>query len=331
MGRRLSVEAGVPFCAQTITTRRIHVPAAYDWMEVVTIRRGSGLVVCGDEQISAATREGDVWLLTPNVPCGIRPDGTLTLTRLFLAVRYMVEQIRWQRWPCLSDEVTARMIAQDIAREQLKRFQNVRIERSGYERLCGLLDALVAVSAAQRIRDKYYESAALALGALGIIMPNAQRTAPTRPTRLEVELARRASLACASALTPLRTEVRQARALIELHYRESVPLEWLANQVNLSKQQFHRVFTAQMRKTPLAYRDSIRIQAMVRLLLETDAPVAEIAKRVGWADLDRAVNVFADAVGMRPDCYRDRLRTVEQTPLPEDHLILADDLLVFRH
>jgi AraC-like DNA-binding protein len=305
----------------------VHTPAAYDWIELVAVRFGSGLLVWGDSQRTRFTRDGDVWLAAPNTPFGLRPDGCITVTRLFVAVRFIVEQIRWQTWPPVPDQVTARV----IARERVgPRLQVVRVDNQ-LDRLLLALDALAETTVEQRIREDYFDAAATALSALAIVIPQARGLRPAGLSPAEAALAKRASQACMSVVRPLRDEVREARALIEARYAEPLPLDSLAAQVNLSRAQFHRVFTDQMGKTPLAYRDSIRVQAMVRLLLESDADSREIARLVGWTDAGTAAKVFHRAVGVYPEAYRDSLTAVAQGTRPADRLMSADDLLVFRH
>jgi transcriptional regulator GlxA family with amidase domain len=108
-------------------------------------------------------------------------------------------------------------------------------------------------------------------------------------------------------------------------------MDWLAGQVCLSRAQLHRLFTDQMGKTPRAYRDGLRVQAMVRLLAETDLPVADVACRAGWSP-DRAATVFKEAVGMTPGTYREMFhRRAGAASDPQDRVMFPADLLVFEH
>jgi transcriptional regulator GlxA family with amidase domain len=89
-------------------------------------------------------------------------------------------------------------------------------------------------------------------------------------------------------LRPLDDTVRQARQVIREHYREPMLPDDLAAVVHVSGRQLSRLFTTAMGKTPLVYRDSLRVQHMIRLLVATTTPVAVIARDLGWTKEDNA-------------------------------------------
>jgi AraC-like DNA-binding protein len=302
-------------------------PAAFDWVELLVIRDGTGLLFHPDDRESEWIRSGDVVFLMPNVPCGVEPEGQMTMTRLFLALEYMVEQVKWKYSPITTDVFAAQVLWD---RTHPEPSQVVRVAREHMARLFDYLDVLSELTKQFRLHDEHYRAGGLVLSTLGLVVPLLQTHLITT-TRTQ-DTTERATLASMYMLKPLRPEVSQARGLIEKHFTEPVPLEWLAEQVHLSRAQLQRLFKGQMGKTPLAYRDSLRVQAMVRLLIETTLRVSEIAHRVGWAGDDQAIEVFREAVGMTPAAYREHFRiSVSEIPKTVDHLIHPADLLAFGH
>jgi AraC-like DNA-binding protein len=319
------VEPGVPFCAQTLTVRSPVLPAAYDWLELIVVREGTGVVTHRDASTRDLVRPGDVVFLMPNVPCGINPEGQVRLTRLFLAMEYLAEQVKWQYAPRLPDLVAATLVWGQTHPQQS---QVVRVGKADYGALGGCLDLLSELTRLFRLRREHYRAGGLVLGVLGLVVPLLEAAAPCRA---DPDTAGRASMASTHVLRPLRPEVRQARRLVEERFTEALSVAWLADQVCLSRAQLSRLFTAQMGKTPRAYRDGLRVQAMVRLLAGTDLSVADVARRVGWRSDDQAVAVFKEAVGLTPAVYRAAFHTRDEGPGTVDRLMFPADLLIFEH
>lgn len=65
-----------------------------------------------------------------------------------------------------------------------------------------------------------------------------------------------------------------------------------------------RVFTKAYGQTPIAYLATVRVETMTRLLRETDLPVGEAMRQVGWNSRGHASAMFRKIVGLTPSQYR---------------------------
>ena len=113
---------------------------------------------------------------------------------------------------------------------------------------------------------------------------------------------------------PLRGDARRAAELL----RSDPVRRWsaadLANELHLSKSQVGRVFVDAFGTSPIAYLTMLRTEQMAGLLRTTEAPIAVIAREVGWPDPDFAAQQFRRSVGVAPSKYRaiSRQRAAQQ-------------------
>jgi AraC-like DNA-binding protein len=94
---------------------------------------------------------------------------------------------------------------------------------------------------------------------------------------------------------------------IEAACREPLPLNDLARSVGLSPFHFLRVFRSVTGTTPHQYLIGARLRLALRMLLDTQRPVTEIAYDVGFQDLSNFVNTFHRVIGCSPGTYRRRV------------------------
>jgi transcriptional regulator GlxA family with amidase domain len=83
-------------------------------------------------------------------------------------------------------------------------------------------------------------------------------------------------------------------------------VERLAEQAGMSPRTFARVYAAKMGITPARMVEKIRIEAVRRILEESDMPIKRIASQCGFAQEDRLRRAFARQVGTTPAEYRQR-------------------------
>ncbi|MEV4469061.1 AraC family transcriptional regulator [Nonomuraea salmonea] len=81
-------------------------------------------------------------------------------------------------------------------------------------------------------------------------------------------------------------------------------VESLGAQAGLSRAGFARRFTELVGTPPLAYLTSWRLATAARLLLESDAPVSEVAERVGYGSEFAFGNAFKREYGVAPGRFR---------------------------
>ena len=93
---------------------------------------------------------------------------------------------------------------------------------------------------------------------------------------------------------------------VAAHYSEPITTRRLAEMCYLSEGHFCRFFKAATGKTPLSYINEYRIERASALLLETDAPITEIALSCGFSDVNYFSRVFRSVRGEAPTEYRRR-------------------------
>ncbi len=83
-------------------------------------------------------------------------------------------------------------------------------------------------------------------------------------------------------------------------------LDTLADVAALSRFHFHRVFTAMTGETVAAFIRRVRLYRAVTELLDTDAPLADVARKCGYPNPKSFSRAFRDAFGQTPDAFRKR-------------------------
>lgn len=97
--------------------------------------------------------------------------------------------------------------------------------------------------------------------------------------------------------------LRPAREYIEGHFASAFSLSELADLCGMSLTSFRREFRRTFGKTPLAYRDALRIDYAKELLLGGYYTLAEIAERCGYSDVGYFIRIFRREVGVTPRGY----------------------------
>ncbi len=103
--------------------------------------------------------------------------------------------------------------------------------------------------------------------------------------------------------------VAEATRLLGAHLADRWSLDELAGCVHLSVSYLVRLFAAQVGMSPMTYLGRLRAERAAGLLVETDLPVAEIGRLVGWHDPNYASRRFRQYFGDSPAGYRVRVRT----------------------
>jgi len=83
-------------------------------------------------------------------------------------------------------------------------------------------------------------------------------------------------------------------------------VEQLAEQAGMSPRNFARIYAAKMGLTPARMVEKIRVEAVRRILEETDVPIKRIAALCGFGQEERLRRAFARQVGTTPAEYRQR-------------------------
>ena len=91
---------------------------------------------------------------------------------------------------------------------------------------------------------------------------------------------------------------------IDQHYTENVRLETIAADLFFSTHYISHEFENFFGMAPIQYLISRRIGEAHALLLQTDMPINEIAKKVGYTNINNFYIQFKKAKGISPNEFR---------------------------
>lgn len=103
-------------------------------------------------------------------------------------------------------------------------------------------------------------------------------------------------------------EIRGAQEWLARHFAVASPVEAMVERSRLATRTFKRRFVRATGLTPLAYVQRLRVEEAKRRLERTEAPVDEIAWRVGYEDPAFFRRLFKRTTGLSPGAYRRRFR-----------------------
>lgn len=98
--------------------------------------------------------------------------------------------------------------------------------------------------------------------------------------------------------------VQDIMAYVAAHHKEKITLEDIADNVSFSTSECCRIFKRITHETIFSYIQSYRIAESIRLLLETDLPVSEIAAESGFPSPSYYISIFKSKIGKTPHQYR---------------------------
>jgi transcriptional regulator GlxA family with amidase domain len=107
-----------------------------------------------------------------------------------------------------------------------------------------------------------------------------------------------------------RSTVRQVQALVESAPGGDHRLPALAAAAAMSVRHFTRVFTAEVGQTPSRFVERVRLEAARAELESGDDTLDVVAARCGLGSAETMRRVFQRYLGVSPDAYRRRFRTV---------------------
>lgn len=119
------------------------------------------------------------------------------------------------------------------------------------------------------------------------------------------------ALGAAGALAPApHPAIERAVQAMDARLDHAWGLPELCRQTGLTRFHLVRLFRRQLGSPPMAWLNRRRVEHAAVLLLTTDLAMAEVAKRVGWADANYFSRRFRAAFATSPRVYR------AQLPLP---------------
>lgn len=290
-----------PIIARSTTIHAPIAPVAYDCVKLIFIRHGSAILLSefGEKPVTV----GDVIALATNTVCGSEPEGSITVTTIYLDRDYVIDQVFWQHAALLTDRWEAQDFADELYSEPAQ-ILHLGENRAGM--LMPWLDELVALSLDGPSPDRFYRMQALLFAVLDVIRPYVKTTPVRRsPTQRK---STHPGPSYSRQFTPLRAEARQAVELLRSAPTKRWTLGALAEAVHLSSSQLGRVFVDAYGKSPMAYLMTVRAEHLARLLRETDLPIEAAMREVGWNSRGHAARLFRQAVGVTPARYRELAR-----------------------
>ena len=100
--------------------------------------------------------------------------------------------------------------------------------------------------------------------------------------------------------------LRPAARYLSSHFLEKITNAALSALCNMSETNFRREWMRAYGKTPLVYRDALRIEQAKRLLLRADLSVGEVARECGFEDESYFGRFFKKHAGETPGGFRRR-------------------------
>lgn len=109
--------------------------------------------------------------------------------------------------------------------------------------------------------------------------------------------------------------VARAQGWLQKNMSRPIAMSELASAMAVSDRTLLRRFGSAIGQTPLAYLQSVRLQAARALLEAGDMRIQEIAFQVGYSDVSSFSRLFRQEIGASPGAYRRRFRMSED-PAP---------------
>lgn len=100
---------------------------------------------------------------------------------------------------------------------------------------------------------------------------------------------------------------------IHEHADQDLSLDQIADVAAMSRFHWHRVFSAVTGGSPASVIRSVRLHKASMLLVRTDIPVRDVAKRVGYSNERSFARVFKDAYALTPADFRKRGHTEQSS------------------
>jgi AraC family transcriptional regulator len=101
-----------------------------------------------------------------------------------------------------------------------------------------------------------------------------------------------------------RWRVRRIAEYVDAHLGCEIAIADLARLVGVSSGHLHRAFRATLGVTPLSYIHEKRIERAVSILTSENAPIAEVAVRVGYLSAGHFSRTFRRLTGIHPSKFR---------------------------
>jgi AraC-like DNA-binding protein len=266
--RRSQVFAeGLDVAAERLRVERPQRAHGHDFLELVLVSRGAG--THDSRQGARPLRRGSVVVMRPGEWHGYSESDGLDVTNVYVAGEVMTKELLFlHRTPqilrLLSGGATTPFDLDQRAFHEAER-----------------LGHAIAHSAPGNT------TGARRLGLLLCLLAELADTLPTAVDDLTVD-----------------ATIARAASAMGADPAADWTVTGLAEAAHVSAGHFARSFRSQLGSAPMAWLASLRGERAAALLIETDLPVAEVGRLVGWSDPNYASRRFRQLHGVAPAAYR---------------------------
>jgi len=115
------------------------------------------------------------------------------------------------------------------------------------------------------------------------------------------------------------TDKERIKALINyirINYMKNITLADIASVVNISEEECCRLFKRILQTSPIKYRNHYRIEQSLKLLIETQDTVTQIAEEVGFASVSYYISLFTKQMHCTPKEFKKKYLSNSYTGHP---------------
>ena len=91
---------------------------------------------------------------------------------------------------------------------------------------------------------------------------------------------------------------------IKNNYNSPIRISDMSSLLNICDDHFIKLFKSATNKTPIKYINDLRIEAALKLLVDSNLSITQIADRVGFSNINYMIKVFKDTLNTTPKAYK---------------------------
>ena len=100
------------------------------------------------------------------------------------------------------------------------------------------------------------------------------------------------------------TSIEKGVNYLNSRYAENPSVVTLAEECGVTPEYFRKLFKQYFGKTPLQYKNDLRLKKAEEYLEYSDIPISELSEKLGYLTVSHFIKTFKDANGISPLAYR---------------------------